>query len=119
MRTATLKRFVRLPHFEEHLELNRLDCLASHRNLDTYDFVQKFLVETPPEKVYPPRLVTGDDLKSWAWCPGHDSRKFCWRLRRRSLRDSCPTGRAPWSLRDLLTRTRKSGWRNEKLRRNT
>src|ERR1700719_919117 len=33
MRPATLKRFVRLPHFDEHLELHRLDCLSSHWNL--------------------------------------------------------------------------------------
>jgi len=70
MRTATLKRFVRLPHFEEHLELNRLDCLSSHRNLDAYTFVQQFLVETPPEKVYPPKLVTGDDLREMGLIPG-------------------------------------------------
>ncbi len=36
MRQSTLKRFVRLPHFDEHLELHRLDCLASHGNLDAY-----------------------------------------------------------------------------------
>jgi poly(A) polymerase len=70
MRTATLKRFVRLPHFEEHLELHRLDCLASHGSLDAYTFVQQFLLETPPEKVYPPKLVTGDDLKSMGLVPG-------------------------------------------------
>jgi tRNA nucleotidyltransferase/poly(A) polymerase len=70
MRTATLKRFVRLPRFEEHLELHRLDCLSSHRNLDAYTFVQRFLVETPPEKVYPPKLVTGDDLKRMGLFPG-------------------------------------------------
>jgi poly(A) polymerase len=70
MRTSTLKRFVRLPHFEEHLELHRLDCLASHGNLDAYTFVQQFLLETPPEKVYPPKLVTGDDLKSMGLIPG-------------------------------------------------
>src|SRR4029077_7149185 len=40
MRTSTLKRFVRLPHFGEHLELPRLDCLSSHRNLDSYGAVQ-------------------------------------------------------------------------------
>ena len=50
---ATLKRFVRLPRFEEHLELHRLDCLASHGNLEAYTFVQRFLVETPPEQVTP------------------------------------------------------------------
>src|SRR6202166_1039771 len=70
MRTATLKRFVRLPRFEEHLELHRLDCLASHGSLEAYNFVQRFLVETPPEKVYPPKLVTGDDLKDMGLAPG-------------------------------------------------
>src|SRR5271155_828891 len=43
MRPATLKRFVRLERFEEHLELHRLDCLSSHRNLDNYGYVRKFL----------------------------------------------------------------------------
>jgi poly(A) polymerase len=70
MRPATLKRFVRLPHFSEHLELNRLDCLASHKNLDSYKLVQRFLMETPAEKVYPPKLITGDDLKSLGLVPG-------------------------------------------------
>ncbi len=70
MRTATLKRFVRLRRFEEHMELHRLDCLASHGSLDAYRFVQRFLMETPPEKVYPPKLVTGDDLKGMGLVPG-------------------------------------------------
>lgn len=70
MRPATLKRFVRLPRFEEHLELHRLDCLASHGNLDNYEFVQSFLRETPAEQVHPARLVTGDDLRSMGFRPG-------------------------------------------------
>ena len=70
MRQATLKRFVRLPRFEEHLELHRLDCLASHGSLEAYDFVQRFLAETPPEQVRPPRLVTGEDLKGMGIVPG-------------------------------------------------
>src|SRR5579862_5131387 len=70
MRPATLKRFVRLPRFEEHLELHRLDCLSSHRNLDAYEFVQRFLRETPPEQVRPPRLITGDDLMEMGFRPG-------------------------------------------------
>ena len=70
MRPATLKRFVRLPRFEEHLELHRMDCLASHGNLDAYDFVQRFLAETPPEQVRPPKLVTGNDLKDMGIRPG-------------------------------------------------
>ncbi len=70
MRPATLKRFVRLPRFEEHLELHRLDCLSSHRNLDNYEFVQRFLRETPPEQVRPPRLITGNDLRELGFRPG-------------------------------------------------
>ena len=48
MRESTLKRFLRLEHFEEHLELHRLDCLSSHRNLDNYEFVRAELEEIPP-----------------------------------------------------------------------
>ncbi len=70
MRPATLKRFVRLPHFDEHLELHRMDCLSSHGNLDHYQFVRKFLAETPEEEVRPPRLITGDDLKEMGITPG-------------------------------------------------
>jgi poly(A) polymerase len=70
MKTSTLKRFVRLDRFDEHLELHRLDCLSSHRNLENYDFVRRFLAETPPEEVRPPRLLTGDDLKAMGYTPG-------------------------------------------------
>jgi poly(A) polymerase len=70
MKKATLKRFVRLPQFEEHLELHRLDCLSSHKNLDSYEFVQHFLEETPPEQVRPERLLSGDDLLAMGYHPG-------------------------------------------------
>ena len=70
MKPATLKRFVRINQFEEHLALHRLDCLSSHRNLENYDFVRKFLAETPPEVVRPPRLLTGDDLVAMGLTPG-------------------------------------------------
>ena len=70
MKPATLKRFVRLNRFDEHMELHRLDCLSSHRNLDNYDFMRRFLAETPPEQVRPPRLLTGDDLVRMGYRPG-------------------------------------------------
>ena len=70
MKKATLKRFVRLPRFDEHLELHRLDCLSSHRHLDSYQFVQHFLDETPPEQVRPERVLTGDDLLAMGFQPG-------------------------------------------------
>ena len=70
MRAATLKRFVRQPHFDEHLALHRLDCLSSNRDLDSYEFVQRFIASTPPEQVRPDRLLTGDDLRAMAFKPG-------------------------------------------------
>jgi poly(A) polymerase len=70
MRQATLKRFVRLTRFEEHLELHRLDCLSSHGSLENYEFVRRFLAETPPEVVRPERLLTGEDLKALGFQPG-------------------------------------------------
>jgi poly(A) polymerase len=70
MRASTLKRFARLIRFEEHLELHRLDCLSSHGSLDAYEFVQRFLAETPPDQVRPPRLITGEDLKALGFAPG-------------------------------------------------
>src|ERR1700740_2560441 len=70
MRQATLKRFVRLPRFEEHLELHRLDCLSSHGSLDAFIFVRDFPSHPPPEQVRPPRLVTGEDLKGMGIRPG-------------------------------------------------
>jgi poly(A) polymerase len=70
MRTATLKRFVRQPNFDEHLELHRMDCLASHGKLDSYEFVRRFLAETPAQAVRPHRLVTGDDLRAMGLAPG-------------------------------------------------
>jgi poly(A) polymerase len=70
MRKATLKRFVRLPRFEEHLALHRLDCLSSHRRLESYEFVQRFLKETPSEQVRPERLLTGQHLIVMGYDPG-------------------------------------------------
>jgi poly(A) polymerase len=70
MRASTLKRFIRLPHFNEHLALHRLDCLSSHRHLDAYNFVRRMLEDTPTEEIRPVRLLTGNDLQSLGYQPG-------------------------------------------------
>ena len=70
MRQSTLKRFVRLPFFDEHLELHRIDCLSSHRMLGTWEYITRFIEETPPEQVRPQRLLTGEDLQSLGFKPG-------------------------------------------------
>ena len=70
MKSSTLKRFLRLPGFEEHLELHRLDCLASHRDLSLYEFAKEKLYSTPPEQIRPTPLITGDDLIEAGYKPG-------------------------------------------------
>ena len=70
MRKSTLKRFVRLPAFSEHLELHRLDCLSSHGRLEAFEALKNFLAETPPEQFSPPRLLTGVDLQDMGYVPG-------------------------------------------------
>jgi len=70
MKESTLKKFMRLPEFEEHLALHRADCLASHRNLSAYEFVQQKRLETPPEQIQPKPLVTGNDLIAAGHVPG-------------------------------------------------
>ncbi len=70
MRPNRLKRFLRIPNFDLHLELHRLDCLASHGHLDSYEFCKEKLTEIPQEELHPPRLLTGRDLIAMGFRPG-------------------------------------------------
>lgn len=70
MKESTLKKFLRLPGFDEHLALHRADSLASHGNLSAYALVREKLAEIPPEKIRPARLITGDDLIAAGYAPG-------------------------------------------------
>ncbi len=70
MKESTLKKFLRMPHFDEHLALHRADCLASHGNLSTHEFAREKLAAIPPEKMRPSPLVTGDDLIAAGYVPG-------------------------------------------------
>ena len=76
MKESTLKKFLRMPRFDEHLALHRADSLASHRNLNTYELIRKKLSEIPPEKIRPAALVTGDDLIAAGYAPGPRFRKI-------------------------------------------
>jgi len=83
--------------FEEHLELHRLDCLSSHRNLEAYEFVRRFLADVQaaadsiatlnprpglevssedPKYVVPDLLVERvDDYPEFLpWCPASRAR---------------------------------------------
>jgi poly(A) polymerase len=70
MRQSTLKRFLRMPDFVEHLELHRLDCTASNGRLENYELARHKLNEFPDEHLKPAPLVTGTDLIAAGYRPG-------------------------------------------------
>ena len=70
MKQSTLKRFLRLPCFEEHLALHRADCLSSHADLSLYDFAKAAYETIEPQQVRPALLVTGRDLIAAGYRPG-------------------------------------------------
>jgi poly(A) polymerase len=70
MKESTLKKFIRIPKFEEHLQLHRIDCLSSHGDLTSYNFTQEKIATMPPESVRPQPLITGQDLIEAGYEPG-------------------------------------------------
>jgi poly(A) polymerase len=70
MKQSTLKRFFRLPQFDEHLELHRIDCLSSNGNLDSYQYTLDQMRSMPPEAIRPTPLITGRDLIQAGYEPG-------------------------------------------------
>jgi poly(A) polymerase len=70
MNQSTLKKFLRLPAFDEHLELHRIDCLSSHGQLDAYEYAREQLRSMPPEAIRPTPLITGRDLIAAGYLPG-------------------------------------------------
>ena len=74
MRASTLKRFLRLDRFPEHLALHRMDSLAAHGNLDNWTFVRDQLAALPAEAVRPRPLLTGRELIAAGYRPGPNFR---------------------------------------------
>jgi poly(A) polymerase len=62
MRVAKLKRFMARPHFEEEMELHRVDCTSSHGMHDNYEFLKAKREEFASEPLIPQALITGRDL---------------------------------------------------------
>ena len=95
MNQSTLKKFLRLPAFDEHLELHRIDCLSSHGQLDAYEYSREQMHSMPPEAIRPEPLVTGRDLidadtslvrsskKFWEPSKTHNSKAASHRAKRR------------------------------------
>jgi poly(A) polymerase len=69
MKQSTLKRFLRLPRFEEHLALHWLDASSAHGDLSLYDFARAQFEAEPPADLRPAPLLTGADLIAAGYRP--------------------------------------------------
>ncbi|MGD0774691.1 MAG: CCA tRNA nucleotidyltransferase [Candidatus Solibacter sp.] len=88
MKESTLKRFLRLPEFSEHLELHRLDATGSNQRLDNYHLARKKFEEYTAEHLRPEPLLTGAVLIGMGYEPGPQ-----FSLMLRSLEDAQLEGR--------------------------
>jgi poly(A) polymerase len=70
MKQSTLKRFLRLPRFEEHLALHYADVMSSNRQTGLYAFAKAQFEELGEESIKPALLVTGADLIAAGYTPG-------------------------------------------------
>jgi poly(A) polymerase len=59
--------------------------------LDNYDFVRRFMDETPAEEIRPPRLLTGDDLLAIGLKPGPAFKEILNAVEEAQLNDSIST----------------------------
>lgn len=105
MKQSTLKRFLRQPKFDEHLELHRLDCLASHRDLGLYEFAKENLHNMPPEQIRPLPLITGDDLIEAGYKPGRQFKELLTAVEDAQLEGSVTTKDEALSLVESLARS--------------
>jgi poly(A) polymerase len=70
MRESALKRFLRLPKFDEHLALHWMDASSAHGDLRLYGFAKERYEAAPVETMRPKLLVTGRDLIAAGYRPG-------------------------------------------------
>jgi poly(A) polymerase len=70
MRVSKLKRFMASEHFEDELELHRVDCTSSHHDLSNYTFLQEKREEFAHEPLIPEPLISGRDLIALGFVPG-------------------------------------------------
>lgn len=85
MRVAKLKRFMARPHFDDEMELHRVDCTSSHGMLDNYDYVRAKREEFAHEPLIPEPLITGHDLIALGLKPGPQFKEILETVQSRQL----------------------------------
>jgi poly(A) polymerase len=87
MRTAKIARLLYSQDFSLQLELNRIDCISSHRKMHPFVFLLDKYAELISTPVAPPPIVTGKDLINCGLKPGPEFSKILSELYNRQLED--------------------------------
>lgn len=67
---SQLKRFLRVPRVDDHMELARISATAERRNLDAWNFAASLLRKWSSDDIAPEPFITGDDLIDLKFSPG-------------------------------------------------
>ena len=102
MRKATLRRMLLRETFPLELAQHRLDCLASHGQLDIHAFLQCEAAELANRPQLAPPLLTGEDLLALGLKPGPAVGELLHEIRDKQLAE------------DLATRDAALAWAKEK-----
>jgi putative nucleotidyltransferase with HDIG domain len=70
MRLGTLKQFLARPTIEEEIELHRVDCRASHGDLENVAFLREMQQKFAAADLRPAPLLGGKDLIAMGFKPG-------------------------------------------------
>ena len=70
MKQSTLKRFLRMPKFEEHLALHYADVMSSHGLRGMYDYAKENYERLGEDEIKPKLLLTGENLIAAGYKPG-------------------------------------------------
>jgi len=73
---APLKRLLAHRYRDDLLKLTHARLLAADADLHPVLFVEEFLLQTPPEVLNPPPLISGDDLVALGYRPGPRFREW-------------------------------------------
>jgi len=87
MRKAKLSRFLCDKDFFYHLELNRIDCISSHKKMQSFVFLLDKFAEFCVQPEMPRPLINGDDLIQLGLKPGPDFKKILRELYDKQLED--------------------------------
>lgn len=110
MKRSTLRRMMLRPTFDLELQLHRLDCLGSHRDLSIYEFLLNARAELQSRSELVPPLVRGADLLALGMTPGPELGRLLHEIREKQLQDELKTREEAlaWA-RARLTQSRNDG----------